>query len=343
MRVLPLAMAISIALIAAASACGSRTPLLPGDAAVVDAHHDAREEARVDAAEEPLPDVVDSGCESDAACDDGRSCDVGTCTESGECTYMPRDCDDGVACTTDSCDETKRACTHTPDDGLCPDDQLCSVLRGCAPFVYAVAADGHLYEVDVPTGQAHDVGLCPAFPSDVALASDSTLFVTDSYVLYVIDRSNATTTAVGSIMPLYEYNALGSQPNSRGGAEAPLLAMTTEATTGFQVNPTTAQATPYRGIPAGWQSSGDVTNLGVTAQYASLTSSTAQTTDSLYRLDTAVMVGDTGFSCVWGLATLGGQLYGFTCKGLVVALDATTGKGTMLAQSLPAFVGAAGR
>jgi hypothetical protein len=40
----------------------------------------------------------------------------------GECD-IPKDCDDGIACTIDSCDPQTGECEHTPDDGLCPDDE----------------------------------------------------------------------------------------------------------------------------------------------------------------------------------------------------------------------------
>lgn len=332
MRVAPPALALSAAIFAAA-ACGSRTA---PSGSPSDAGADTPPDSPPDAAEEP--DAVDSGrCEAGALCDDGRYCDVGTCDPVQGCVFTSRSCDDGAACTRDTCDESKRACEHAPDDALCPSDQLCSAIRGCASFVYSIAADGNLYEVDVPSGQVVDVGTPSASTANIALEQDGTLVLTDSYILYTLDRGDATTTAIASIMPLFQYNALGSQPNG------PLLAGTAESPFVYDVDPMTAAATPLTGVPAGYQSSGDITSGSGTARYMTVTSSTAQTTDSLFRTDVDSIVGDTGFPCVWGLATLGSTVYGLTCHGLLISIDTTSGAGTMLAQSQPAFLGAAGR
>jgi hypothetical protein len=275
---------------------------------------------------------------------DSNYCNVGTCDPQRGCIFAPRDCDDGLACTNDGCDEDKKACTHVPDDMLCPTNQLCSATRGCASFIYGSASDGHLYEVGVPSGQLVDVGDSPAFASDIALATDGTLYATDSYILYKADRALATTTAVGSIMPLHQYNGLGTNPQGQ-------LVATADVPTIFQIDTTSAAATPAGFLPAGFRASGDPSSVvdpgsGINELLVTLTSSTQQSTDSL-AVSTpngpATILGDTGFTCVWGLATLGTNLYGLTCQGLLIQIDPNTGTGTMLAQATPAFFGAAGR
>jgi hypothetical protein len=55
------------------------------------------------------------------------------------------------------------------------------------------------------------------------------------------------------------------------------------------------------------------------------------------------VVGDIGYRCVWGLATLGAAVYGLTCEGRILAVDPMLGRGSELARVMPAFAGAAGR
>ena len=55
------------------------------------------------------------------------------------------------------------------------------------------------------------------------------------------------------------------------------------------------------------------------------------------------MIGDLGYRCVWGLATLGGVIYGLTCEGRILTVDATTGQAAQIARATPGFFGAAGR
>ncbi len=69
--------------------------------------------------------------------------------------------------------------------------------------------------------------------------------------------------------------------------------------------------------------------------------------DVLLAIDLATLqvkvVGSTGYSCIYGLAAHGAALFGFTCNGQVLALDTTTGRGTLLATPGPAFYGASTR
>ncbi len=357
----------AFALVAVESGCGARTPL---DAAARDAGPESQADSAPDVtaalteagpdatdgspdALDATPDVVEAGpdgpadgapCESGADCPDPSYCTIGTCDPARGCVFSPRSCDDAVACTTDTCDARKKKCVHAPDDTLCPSDELCSATHGCASFVYGAASDGHLYEVDVASAQLTDLGASQAFAGDIALAPDGTLYTTDSYVLYTADRADSTTTPVGSIMPLHQYNGLGLQPDGTLFATADTPAI-------FAIDATLASATALASLPVGYRASGDLASVSVgpagSQLFVTLTSANAQSTDSLALVSIAagsvMVVGDTGFSCVWGLATLGSTLYGLTCQGLLVSLDTTTGRGTMLGQAQPAFFGAAGR
>jgi hypothetical protein len=323
--------------LAVGAACGSRTELYvaPPDAAAIDGAPPT--DAPVDAG----PDVHEGmACRTDADCADHRYCTASAkCDPTRGCVLTPRNCDDGVGCTNDTCDEKKKSCDHQADDTKCPPDQLCSVKRGCDAFVYGVASDQHMYEVRVPTGELVDVGSSPAFASDIALTPDGTLYSTDSYVLYTTDRGDATTKAVGSILPLHMYNGLGSRPDGtlQATADVPVV---------FGVDTATAASSQIAALLDGYRASGDLTTAAGQL-FVTLTPNAGPTTDVLGLVDlnaqSTTVVGDTGVTCVWGLATLGDVVYGLTCMGQVVSIDAASGHATMLAQAQPAFFGAAGR
>ena len=89
---------------------------------------------------QPLPDTV-------VPASDGMAC--------------RSSCDDGVACTTDRCDTTNGACTHTPENSLCPMGQVCDAVMGCV--VAPCATDNDCVDPNVCDGTEHCVsGHCVA-------------------------------------------------------------------------------------------------------------------------------------------------------------------------------------
>ena len=70
-----------------------------------------------------------SGCAfayNDAPCDDGNPCTLEESCANGNCgTDSVVDCDDGIACTDDSC-VAGVGCTHTPNDGSCATEEICT-------------------------------------------------------------------------------------------------------------------------------------------------------------------------------------------------------------------------
>jgi hypothetical protein len=307
--------------------CGSRSEV-PG---VRIAATDAGLEASPKVAP-PLPE----SCNSDTDCASDAYCLVGSCD--GGCVAVPRNCDDGVSCTRDTCSESTRSCVHSPDDSLCPDTQLCSPRRDCDAFIYGVGIDNHLYEMRVPSAQVFDVGVPAAPITDVALTG-SVLYATDSYILYRLDRATAADTVVASILPLHQYNGLGA------AADGSLLA-TADAPSLFRIDPVTGASTAIAPIPALYRASGDVTtwttrvlvpvNSLVTFAPASLASFDAITF-------AATVIGRWGDSCVYGIATLGGVVYGLDCVGGIFTVDPQTGTTAMVGMSSTKIIGAAGR
>ena len=320
----------------AGSACGSRTELF-GAAGDGGADGAPTADAPVDAPPDVRPGMP---CHNDAECADHRYCTASArCDPVRGCVLTPRSCDDGVACTDDTCNEHEKKCDHKADDGKCPPEQLCSFKRGCDAFVYGVASDQHMYEVGVPAGDLVDVGSSPAFASDIALTPDGTLYSTDSYVLYTTSRGDATTKAVGSILPLHMYNGLGSRPDGtlQATADVPVV---------FGVDTSSAASAPIASIVAGYRASGDLTTAAGQL-YVTLTPNGGMATDVLALVDlnaqTTSVIGSTGVACIWGLATLGATVYGLTCNGQLVSIDTSTAAAKVLAQTQAAFFGAAAR
>jgi hypothetical protein len=333
--------------------CGSRTELIvvpPADGgaeaqvdaaadsvadAPLDSTPDTAPDSAVDAPEEPMPCTAATDCTSTTYC-----APTPTCDPMMGCVYLPRNCDDGIDCTDDACNEQAMQCTHTADDSKCPDTELCSPLRACYPFVYSMASDGNLYEVAVPSGELVEVGSPGADPFDVALTSDSTLYATDSYVLYTLDRATGASTAVASILPLNMYDGLGSFPPDTlyAAADVPEI---------FQIDPMGGTSTMIAPLPSGYRSSGDLTTLAGVLYLTLASTAAGSTTGSLATVDlsalTTTVIGDTGFACVYGLGTLGTTIYGLTCQGAVLTIDPTSGQATMVGMANAAFLGAAGR
>jgi hypothetical protein len=316
------------------AACGSRSEL-SGALAGADA-------APVDAAVEAPPTVPPGGpCATDADCATSSYCVAAyRCDPVLGCVLTPRSCDDAVDCTRDACSDVTRRCSHTPDDTLCPSTALCSALRGCDAFVYAMASDMHLYEARVPSGALVDLGMPAPALTDLALGSNGVLYGTDSYILYSVDRATAAAATIASILPVHQYAGLGE---AAGG-----LLATADVSQLFQVDAASGVSLAVAALPSSL--TGDVTALGdrVFVTVSDLTAPTmAPPTDTLVVWDrsaeSVTVVGDLGFSRVWGLATLGGVVYGLTSTGAVLTVDPTTGHATQVSQATARFVGAAGR
>jgi hypothetical protein len=114
----------------------------------------------------------------------------------------------------------------------------------------------------------------------------------------------------------------------------------------FGVSVMDASVTPIASVAGPYFESGDLTSAGGQL-FATLTLMPPPATDMLAVVDLASMstqiLGDTQENCVWGLATLGGVIYGLTCKGHVLTIDPKTGASTQVGSASPAFQGAAGR
>jgi hypothetical protein len=317
-------------------ACGSRSGLF-SDEPAADAGTDISIDAPRDVEPAPLC-TVDTDCPSVPFCTGDRHC-------AGPplyCQIIPRNCDDGIACTRDTCDDNQKTCVHTPDDSLCPAGEHCDGTTGCDRFAYAVA-NYNLYDVRLPSGQVKKIGTGSflSFASDIALALDSTLYATEGNSLDTVDRVTAKLTIGPTITPHdHEYNALDVAPNGTmyGAAEDDGSLVSIDVKTGW--------GTFVASYPNGYSSSGDIAVVGGRVLATARTSHT-DPNDVLVEFDlvgkTSKILGPTGYRCVWGLAAHGPLLYGFTCQGLLVQIDTTTGAGATLASGGPPYTGASSR
>lgn len=189
-----------------------------------------------------------------------------------------------------------------------------------AAQVYTGTLGGEIGVFDDQTGVYQSIMRSPVF-FDVALDNNGGLWGATTRSLYKIDPIQKTTTLVGSGNL---GNALGFATNNRlygaGGNRF------------FEVNTTTGASTLISQI-SGFVSSGDIV-FDATRNLFWATSAANPSSDSLWQIaldGTARLVGNTGFSALYGLAfSDNGSLFGYTVDARQVALNLDTGLGTVV-------------
>jgi hypothetical protein len=101
-------------------------------------------------------------------------------------------------------------------------------------------------------------------------------------------------------------------------------------------------------LPTGWVASGDIAFVDGRMLVTITDMAASETADNqLAEIDlktgTARILGPTGFPCIWGVAAFGSLLYGFTCHGALIRIDAMTGRGELLRELGLRIGGAAAR
>ena len=329
-------------------ACGARSELRVGDAAlgdISDATVDtAPPECRVAAdCDDRIACTVDrcvaGRCvreAQDARCADALQCNgVERCDPTAGCVPGPAfPCDDGVACTVDRCDEGPARCASTTDDARCPISHRCDRVRGCVARALAVTST-NLYEVELPSANLRAIGRVRAF-TDVALHPDRTLYgINGIGELWRIDPTSALSSFV--------LNTGVSLTALDAAADGTLFAAGPGGLYRIDLpSPTPTFLAPF---PAGLEASGDVAILE--GRLLATARSGAGALDVLVEFDprggTARVLGDVGFTCVYALAAFGRTLYGMSCGGDVLEIDAMTGAGRRLSRSTVVFYGATAR
>ncbi len=100
-----------------------------------------------------------------------------------------------------------------------------------------------------------------------------------------------------------------------------------------QIDPGTGKSTPIGDFGAGLLASGDIVSVKNFGTVATVIDDT-NPTDFLARVDIktgrATIIGDTGYSDIWGLGYWQGTLYGFTKDAEFISIDVKTGAGTLI-------------
>jgi hypothetical protein len=333
----PVVFAVVVALLVAS--CGARTGLLVG-----------------------VEIVTDAGCTSDASCDDGVACTLDQCDPSlhvcthtlrdglcqdgvfctGEkhcdatlgCVAVPRNCDDGIACTIDSCVEGSKSCKHVPDNTKCPISQACNPTDGCEQRAFAHDQQT-LFDVRLPSGVVTIIGPTGVELTDVALDPNNVLFGIAFDSLSTVNQSTGAATVTQSLSG-QSLNGADFAPDGTffvsGGTEL------------FTLDPQSGALTEFAPFPLPLSSSGDIAFVG---NRLLATAVNDPSNDTLVEFDVAAktssVVGNVGFGCVWGLASYGTSLYGFTCNGEIIQMNTTTGAGTLIQKVNQSFWGASAR
>jgi hypothetical protein len=320
-RRLALGLAFGAAL--AAASCGARTGLLEETS---DASGSGVPDAGADivdvlfpppdlGAPETLPDVVPMGCTSDS------------------------ECDDGIDCTIDRCDLASQTCTHDPDDGRCTPGFRCEPPVGCVATSFAVSSE-LLYGVELPGGSVASLGVTAGTFQDIALRADGTLYAVTKTELLRVDIKSGNASLIAMLPE--NLNALDFGPDGT------LYASGSSSSGVFTVDPDDGKLTRVGSLPHGYTSSGDLAVIGGTLFLTSTNLEDPEDMeDTLLGIDLATfavsVVGKLGYWCVYGLASYGARLFGFTCEGQVIEIDAKTAVSKFLAHAGPRFYGASAR
>jgi hypothetical protein len=125
-------------------------------------------------------------------------------------------------------------------------------------------------------------------------------------------------------------------------AEGPEMLVATSADGGvFRIDPMTGAATAIGKLGGGLRSSGDLVSVQGYGTLVTVQGSTSPPMlgmpalpDRLAKLDpatgVATIIGDIGFSKVWGLGFWKNKVFGFTSTGGFILIDPTTGAGTLV-------------
>jgi hypothetical protein len=193
----------------------------------------------------------------------------------------------------------------------------CSV--SAAPILYIGDAFGNLGTVDVATGDVSVIGRMPAVMTDIAFDPNGNLYGITFTGLYSINRTTAAATFIGNTGISSNSLVFDSSGN-----------LYTANNSLYSINTTTGSASRIGNGGAAYNSSGDLAFIGGEL----FLSSGSGGVDSLVKINTSngagTVVGSTGFSAVYGLATDNNvNLYG-VAGTTVLSINALTGSGAAL-------------
>lgn len=159
---------------------------------------------------------------------------------------------------------------------------------------------------------------------DIATLGNDTFAVAEPNNLYRIDPSTSTYTFVSHLVSTNKTTI-----NSLGLTSSGMLYAAGSKGHFYSIDTQTGKATLITRIPR-FSSSGDLAYDPISNRFFA-TSRNLNASDSLYSIGLegdAQLIGDIGFSNVWGLLREGGSLYGYTPKQQI-KINLKTGAGTL--------------
>ena len=146
--------------------------------------------------------------------------------------------------------------------------------------------------------------------------------------------------AVIVLVPIFVFWAVQNISKQKEAATILLLEKGAALIRSFEAGARTGMMGMYGG---GLTSSGDLVYVKDAGAFATA-KHTGYTTDVLISVNTTTgagtIIGETGFTNIYGLAYWGGQLFGFTEQGEFVLIDPDTGVGTLVEATQYMFWGA---
>ncbi|MFE1744126.1 S8 family serine peptidase [Coleofasciculus sp. H7-2] len=187
--------------------------------------------------------------------------------------------------------------------------------------VYVSTSFGQILRINTETGEQSQVFQGRAF-TDLAVAPSGKLYGSTFNGLFEINSATGEETFIGQFASRLSINALTFSPDGK------LYGADSETGKLFLISPQTAQAVEMGSL--GGPSSGDIIFNGRNQILATVKGSTS---DRLVAVDVttgnAKMIGDLGFSNIYGLALLNGALTALTAEGQKLAINPRTGVATL--------------
>lgn len=200
---------------------------------------------------------------------------------------------------------------------------ILSTLPALSASVIVGSGDGTIGTLDTDTGVvtgAYDAG--PAW-FDIAVDDGGAVYGTDGSTLYSIDVGTSSDgVAIGghSFVNGLAFDDAGTLYGAGGG-------------TLYTLDLITGASTMVGSIGSSYSSSGDIAFSSTGVLFGTSSSGCVGTGDCLFTIDTTTgigtYVGDIGYSSVFGLARVGGTLFGMTAANQLLTIDTATGAGTL--------------
>ena len=167
--------------------------------------------------------------------------------------------------------------------------------------------------------------------TDIAVASDGSIFAITFNRLYSIDQVTGEFVEVGRFGGGASINSIGFSGDDQ------LLGVATGGSEVYSIDTTTGAASVVFDIGGRFRSSGDLEFDNGTGQF--FATSTAPVADTLYsftvdsqsgEIDRVTEIGSIGFDEVWGLSSSEDGLLGYTSDRQEISIDTSTGTGSLV-------------